>query len=226
LERNENQVWTLGIDLAGSVLEFFYSKELVSWCMDKCDKNKRIIKLQGESPISLAPSVFKKMLRIPEPTMNFKGDEEKYFLKARNGGWELLQQYLEDPEFFLNYVLMSKEKLEENVELFKIALVERINSLIEYSEMEVEIWLVSYVNKNEDIEDTLHQLLFDFRDLESALFDIKLRQEKCVVPMRDYIENWFKNSLTKIMKPKQEEVVTNYQGIPTKENTRGTSVGK
>jgi hypothetical protein len=37
------------------------------------------------------------MFRLPEPTMNFKGDEAKYFLKARNGGWDLLQQYLEDP---------------------------------------------------------------------------------------------------------------------------------
>jgi hypothetical protein len=78
-ERNVNQIWTSGISQAGCVLEVFDFKELISWCIDKFDKNQRIIQLQGESPISLAPSVFKRMLRLPEPTMNFKGDEAKYF---------------------------------------------------------------------------------------------------------------------------------------------------
>jgi hypothetical protein len=36
--------------------------------------------------------------------------------------------------------------------------------------------MVSYVNKNEDIKDELHQLSIDFRDMESTLFDIKTRQ--------------------------------------------------
>jgi ATP:corrinoid adenosyltransferase len=102
----------------------------------------------------------------------------------------------------------------------KSASAERFNSLTEYSELEVESWLVSYVNKNEDIEDTLHQLSIDFRDLESSLFDIKVRQEIIVAPMRDYIENWLKNALTKITKPDQEEVVATGQRIP-KENTKG-----
>jgi hypothetical protein len=55
--------------------------------------------------------------------------------------------------------------------------------MIEYTEHEVEIWLVNYVNKNEDIEDTLHQLLIDFRDYESTLFDIKVIQEIIVSPL-------------------------------------------
>jgi hypothetical protein len=36
------------------------------------------------------------MLRLPDPTMNFKIDESKDFMKARNGGWDLLSQYMED----------------------------------------------------------------------------------------------------------------------------------
>jgi hypothetical protein len=59
----------------------------------------------------------------------------------------------------------------------KIASAEKFNNLTEYSETEVESWLVSYVNKNEDIEDTLHQLSMDFKDLENSLFDIKVRKE-------------------------------------------------
>jgi hypothetical protein len=118
---------------------------------------------------------------------------------------------------------MSKEKFEEKMELLKTASAERFNSLTEYSELEVESWLVSYVNKNEDIEDTLHQLSIDFRYLESSLFDIKVRKEIIVAPMRDYIENWLKKSLTKITKPDQEEVVATSHIIPAKENTKGTS---
>jgi hypothetical protein len=41
--------------------------------------------------------------------------------------------------------------------------------------------------------------------------------------MRDYIENWFKNALTKITELDQEEVVTNNHEIPDKEITKGTS---
>jgi hypothetical protein len=70
--------------------------------------------------------------------------------------------------------------------------------MIEYTEHEVENWLVNYVNKNEDIEDTLHQLSIDHREYESTLFDIKFRQEIIVAPMKDYIENWLKQALIKI----------------------------
>jgi hypothetical protein len=44
---------------------------------------------------------------------------------------------------------------------------------------------VSYVNKNESIEDTLHQISIDFWDLESFLFDIRIRHEIIVVSTRD-----------------------------------------
>jgi hypothetical protein len=69
--------------------------------MNKYDKNRRIIQLQGESPVSLAPLVFKKILKILEPTITFKGDEAKSFLKERNCRLELLQEYLEDPTMML-----------------------------------------------------------------------------------------------------------------------------
>jgi hypothetical protein len=87
----------------------------------------------------------------------------------------------------------------------------------------VESWFVSYVNKNEDIEDTLNQLSMDFEDLENSLFDIKVRKEITVVLMGDYIENWLQKTLTKITEPDQEEVVVTGQGIPMKDNIKGTS---
>jgi hypothetical protein len=72
LEKNSNKIWTSGIASAGCVPEVYDFKELISWCIDKFDKEQRIIQLQGESPISLAPSTFKRMFRLPEPTMIFK----------------------------------------------------------------------------------------------------------------------------------------------------------
>jgi len=55
--------------------------------------------------------------------------------------------------------------------------------MIKCREHEIESWLVNYVNKNEDIEDTLHQHLVDFRDYESSLFDIKVIQEIIATPL-------------------------------------------
>jgi hypothetical protein len=67
-----------------------------------------------------------------------------------------------------------------------------------YIEQEVESWLMSYVNKNEDIEDTLHQLWIDFREMENTFFDIRVRHEIIFARMREYIENWLKQALIKI----------------------------
>jgi hypothetical protein len=36
------------------------------------------------------------MLKLPEPTITFKGEEERNFLKNKNNGLDLLQEYLED----------------------------------------------------------------------------------------------------------------------------------
>jgi hypothetical protein len=78
------------IDLVGCFPEFYDFKELILWCNDKFDKNQRIIQLQGESPISLSPSVFKRMTRIPKLMTNFKSTEAEEFFKTKNGGLELL----------------------------------------------------------------------------------------------------------------------------------------
>jgi hypothetical protein len=86
------------------------------------------------------------------------------------------------------------------------------------SEKEVESQLVTNVNKNEDIEDTLHQLSIDFRYLESTLFDIRVRHEIIVVSMRDYIENWLKNALIKTNESDQEEAVAIIHVTSEKEN--------
>jgi hypothetical protein len=61
-----------GIALVGCMPEVSDFKELVLWCTNKFNNEKRIIQLQGRTPVSLAPTIFRRMLRLPEPTMTFK----------------------------------------------------------------------------------------------------------------------------------------------------------
>jgi hypothetical protein len=82
------------------VPEVYDFKELILCYVDKFDKERRIIQLQGESPISLAPSIFKRMFRLLEPTVVFKSAEAEDFLKTKKGGFKLLQDYLEDSTVF------------------------------------------------------------------------------------------------------------------------------
>jgi hypothetical protein len=99
---------------------------------------------------------------------------------------------VQDPKLILNSMLMTREKFQEHLEIMKGVSTEKFNSMNKYTENEVESWLVSYANKNEDIEDTLHQLSFDLREFKGTLFDIKIRHEIIVPPTREYIENWLK----------------------------------
>jgi len=66
----------------------------------------------------------------------------------------------------------------------------------------------------------LSQLSFDLRDLEGILFDIKIRHEINVAPMKDYIEEWLKKSLINITEEIQEEAVSTGHEIVIKETIR------
>jgi hypothetical protein len=61
------------------------------------------------------------------------------------------------------------------LDALKVSWENEFNEITEYSEEEVEKWLIHYVNKNEDVEDMLHQLSFDIRDIEKELFNASLR---------------------------------------------------
>jgi hypothetical protein len=69
----------------------------------------------------------------------------------------------------------------------------------EYTEQEIESWLVDYIHKNEDIEITLQQLSIEYRELESTMLEIRVRKEVNVAPMRESIENLLKLALIKII---------------------------
>jgi len=76
------------------MLEVSYFKELFFCCVDKLNIEKRIIQLQGRALVSLAPTIFRRMLRLPKPTMMFKSFEVDAFLKANHGRINILEKFL------------------------------------------------------------------------------------------------------------------------------------
>jgi hypothetical protein len=118
----------------------------------------------------------------------------------------------------MDTILLSREKLLEQLEALKVVWANEFSDSIEFFEDEIERWLVWYVNKNEDIEDTLHQLSLDLRELENELFKTKTKHEIMVAPMREYIEQWLKlKALVKITETNQQEVVTSVMPPPTQQ---------
>jgi hypothetical protein len=114
---------------------------------------------------------------------------------------------VQDPNLIVNSILQTRQQFEEHVEILKGLSAEKFNNMVEYTKHDIESWLVEYVNRNEDIEITLQQLSIDYREIESTLFDIKVKQEVTISPLRDYIEKWLESTLIKIIEENQAEAV-------------------
>jgi hypothetical protein len=93
-------IWTSRIACAGYAPEVFDCKEMVYWYADKYISEQRIIPLWGHSYVSLSPQVFHQMLILSNPTLMFKGEDSKKFLRKHNNGLDLLPEFLEDPMAF------------------------------------------------------------------------------------------------------------------------------
>jgi hypothetical protein len=132
----------------------FDSRKIVSWCLDKYEHNRRVIQLQWESLVSFLLSVFRRILKLPEPTKTFKGEEARKFLEEINFGLEILSEYLEDPT-----------TMTEDLENIKVNLLEN-----PYKEI---AWLFTRVTGQESIITiphlALHILYFTIHEKE--IFD-------------------------------------------------------
>jgi hypothetical protein len=62
--------------------------------VDKFNNEKRIIQLQGMPHVTLAPTIFRRILRFLDPTMALKISEVDTFLKANHGGMNILDNFL------------------------------------------------------------------------------------------------------------------------------------
>ena len=95
-------------------------------------------------------------------------------------------------------MFMKKKQFDEQVEILKGLSTEKFYGIVEYNEEEINNWLVDYSVKIQDIEETIHGIYHDLRDLEGKLFNIKIRHEINVAPMKNYIEYWFKKEIDKL----------------------------
>jgi hypothetical protein len=113
------------------------------------------------------------------------------------------------------------EVFNDFVSVFKGLSFEKFYGIIEYDENALDNWLVDYSVKNQDIEEILHGISIDLHDLEGELFNIKIRHEINVAPMKRYIEEWFKKAIDKLTNEGQEAVET--VPVTIDENDKRTS---
>jgi hypothetical protein len=102
----------------------------------------------------------------------------------------------------MDTMLMSKEKLLEQIQALKVAWESEFSDSVDFYEEEVERWLVRYIHKNDDIEDMFHQLSIDLREMENESFEIKTNHETLVHmgPKCDEIFPCFYNSWKNALK--------------------------
>jgi hypothetical protein len=133
-----------------------------------------------------------------------------------------LTKELDGPNLLMDTILVSKDQLLEQLEALKVAWASEFTDSIEFSKDEVERWLFRYINKYDDIDDTLHQLSIELRGMENELFEIKTKHKIMVAPMREYIKEWLREALVNMTEIDKHEVVTTIipllaQQLPTKE---------
>jgi hypothetical protein len=119
-----------------------------------------------------------------------------------------LTKELDGPNLLMDTMILTKEYLMGQLNALKVAWANEFTETIEFSEDEVEKWLVRYINRNDEVDDTLHQSELDLREFENQLFEIKTKHEITVAPLREYIEEWLKKALIKITEPENQETVT------------------
>jgi hypothetical protein len=101
---------------------------------------------------------------------------------------------------------------------------ENFYGILEYGEDDVKNWLVGYLIKNQDIQEELHNLSIDLRDLESKFFNIKIWHEISMAPMRSYIEEWFKKDVDQVTN--EGKMTLHIVPITTEESHKRTSTSK
>lgn len=104
---------------------------------------------------------------------------------------------VQDPKLIFNSMFMTRQQFDEHMEILKGLSTEKFNGIIEYGEEEIDNWLINYSMKSQDIEESIHDISHDLRELEGELFNIKIRHEINVVPMKNYIDDWFKRAIDK-----------------------------
>jgi hypothetical protein len=144
---------------------------------------------------------------------------EELFKRLTGVGLARRNKEVQDPQLILNSLFLTKQQFDEQVDIFKGLAIKKFYGIIEYDENTIYKWLVDYSIKNQDIEEILHGISIDLHDLEGELFNIKIRHEINVAPMKSYIEEWFKKAIDKLTNEGKEAVET--VPITVDENDKG-----
>jgi hypothetical protein len=115
---------------------------------------------------------------------------------------------VQDPNLILKSLSFTKEAFDEQLDILKGLSLEKFYDILEYGVYEVENWPLDYSTHNEEIEQALHSISMDLRKLENELFDIEIRDEINVAPMRSYIEECFQQRMDKLIDEGQQLVGT------------------
>ena len=112
-------------------------------------------------------------------------------------GFDIVGSTIEvlDPKLISSSILMTRQQFEEQIEGLKKASTKNFDSIVEFTYDDIDNQLVEYTNKNEDIENMLQKLSIYYKEIEGELFNIKVKQEVIVSPLRDYIKKWLKTNL-------------------------------
>jgi hypothetical protein len=84
--------------------------------------------------------------------------------------------------------------------------LEKFYNILQFDQAHVHDWLVKYAVQNEEIHQALSNLSIDFQELENEVFNIKIRNEINVAPMRSYIEEWVERQLKQAANERQQAV--------------------
>jgi hypothetical protein len=128
-----------------------------------------------------------------------------------------------DPKYLSNSMLMTRQHFEEKIEELKRTSTEKFDNMMEFTHDDIDNWLVEYTNKNEDIENILQNLFVDLREIEKELFNVKIKQEVIVAPLRDFIQEWLNTSIAKISEIPAEVVMTGNQTTTNKSIKEATT---
>ena len=103
---------------------------------------------------------------------------------------------------------VTKEAFKEQVDILKGLSFEKFYCILEHHLDEHEHWVLDYAVHNEEIEQSLHSISMDLRKLENDLYDIEIRDEINMAPMRNYIEEWFQHRMDNLIQEGQQPVDT------------------
>ena len=93
-------------------------------------------------------------------------EKENLFRKLIEIDLERNTEEVQDPRLIKNSIFMTRKQFEEHVDILKSISAKKFNSIIEYDEREIENWLVDYANKNQDIEESIHNISHDLTDFD------------------------------------------------------------